>query len=245
VADNVTARMFIVTEGVVTELGDPILADIGKPNFGGFAGYDEQGVRSRAEVETAKTWKLAGQRLLSAHLDRPFDYLAIGAREEISEDLVRSLHPYLARLPRVGFPAAPGTVSQQSLRAELLGYDDEIRRQRQGALAGRVCDVAWSGGNSVLGLGPTLEAANAQAVDTLVVAGGLVRSGAMCENCSRLQRVGDLCEVCGGRMYQLEDVVAALMEAVVAAGGTVHQVEVPSPLDVDGVGALTRFPTSV
>jgi hypothetical protein len=105
--------------------------------------------------------------------------------------------------------------------------------------------VAWSGGNAVLGLGPTLEAANAQAIDTLVVAGGLVRSGEMCDSCSRLQRVGDVCEVCGARMHHLEDVVAALMEAVVSAGGSVHQVDVPSPLDGHGIGALTRFPMSV
>jgi hypothetical protein len=43
-------------------------------------------------------------------------------------------------------------------------------------------------------------------------------------------------------MYQLEDVVGALMETVIASGGSVHQVDVPSPLDIEGIGALTRFP---
>jgi hypothetical protein len=42
-------------------------------------------------------------------------------------------------------------------------------------------------------------------------------------------------------MHQLEDVVAALMEAVIASGGTVHQLDVASPLDLEGIGALTRF----
>jgi hypothetical protein len=242
VADNVTARVFTASEGMLSELGDPLVADIGKPNFGGFAGYDEQGVRARAEEETSKNWKLAGQRLVAVHIERPLDYLAIGAREEIAEDLIRSLHPYLARLPRVDFPAAPGAVTQQSLRAELLGHDLEMRRQRQSALAGRVCDVAWSGGNAVLGLALTLEASNIQAVDTLVVAGEFTRTGSMCQSCSRLARLGEVCDVCGASMYQLEDVVGALMETVIASGGSVHQVDVPSPLDVEGIGALTRFP---
>jgi hypothetical protein len=37
-------------------------------------------------------------------------------------------------------------------------------------------------------------------------------------------------------------VVAAAMEAAVAAGGRVHQLVVASPLDPHGVGALIRFP---
>jgi hypothetical protein len=35
------------------------------------------------------------------------------------------------------------------------------------------------------------------------------------------------------------------MESVIAAGGSVHQIEVASPLDTEGVGALTRFPVTV
>jgi hypothetical protein len=42
-------------------------------------------------------------------------------------------------------------------------------------------------------------------------------------------------------MFPVEDVVAAAMDATVGSGGTVHQIEVASPLDVDGVGVLTRF----
>jgi hypothetical protein len=43
----------------------------------------------------------------------------------------------------------------------------------------------------------------------------------------------------------VDDVVSELMDAVVAAGGTVHQVAIPSQLDNHGVGALTRYPVQV
>jgi hypothetical protein len=43
-------------------------------------------------------------------------------------------------------------------------------------------------------------------------------------------------------MFPVDDIVAAVMEAGVAAGGTVSQISVASPLDRSGVGALTRFP---
>jgi hypothetical protein len=43
-------------------------------------------------------------------------------------------------------------------------------------------------------------------------------------------------------MFAVDDVVGALMESVVVAGGDVSQIRVASPLDRHGVGALTRFP---
>jgi hypothetical protein len=242
VADRVTARVFTATEDVVTEVGHPHRTEIGKPNFGGFGGYDEHTVRSRAAKATTQMWRQAGQVLLDEHQSRPFDYLALGTHDEMVEELARSLHPYLARLPRVSFPASPGGISVPALRAELRQHDVTVRRDRQAALAGRVCDEAWRGGNAVLGLTSALEAANLQAIDTLVVAGDFRRGGATCPQCSHLARSVGTCPVCGSRMLGIEDVIGALMEATIAAGGTVSQIDVPSPLDTEGIGALVRFP---
>lgn len=245
VADRVRARTFVSSADLVEELGEPLDTDIGKPNFGGFAGYDEHGVRARAEEATARLWKEAGGRLLERHLKRPFDYIAIGGHEEMIEEIARSLHPYLDRLHRADFVANPATLRPTVLRSELAALDVTVRRERQEALAGRVCDTAWSGGNAFLGLSPALEAANAQAIDTLVVAGGFARPGVICNQCGYLARDGEICPVCDAATFETSDVVAALMEAVIGAGGKVSQIGVPSPLDAHGVGALTRFPVSV
>ncbi len=51
--------------------------------------------------------------------------------------------------------------------------------------------------------------------------------------------------MCGAGMFEIDDIVAALMESVIAASGSVHQIDVATPLDVHGVGALTRFPVPV
>lgn len=241
VADRALARTFTGFEGVVTETGAPLEAMIGKSNYAGFAGYEEAGVRARADAETARLWKEMSARLLDSHLAQPFDYVAIGGHGETVEEIGRSLHPYLARLPRVTFVSNPQDVSPSALRSEVLVHDVDVRRHRQGALAGRVCDTAWSGGNAVLGLNAALEAANAQAIETMVVAGQFTRSGVMCSNCGHLGRTGTTCPVCGNTMFGVDDVVAAAMDATVAAGGRVFQISVASPLDVDGVGALTRF----
>lgn len=242
VADNAHARTFVAVEGIVDELRAPIDAEIGSKSWGGFSGYEEHNVRSRMEELTTRAWREAGDRLLQRHMGRPFDYLAIGSHEETVEEIARNLHPYLARLPRQTFTAGPQTVTVPGLRSEVGDMDKRVRRARQSALAGRVCDTAWSGGNAVLGLQDVVKAANAQAIDTLVVAGPFTKPGAICDSCGHLTRNGDTCPVCGATMFPVDDIVGAVMDATVAAGGNVTQITVASPIDSEGVGALTRFP---
>jgi hypothetical protein len=245
VADNTQARTFVAVEGIVEEVRGPIVADVGNRSYGGFSGYAEHTVRSRAEEMSSRVWREAGEALLERHQERPFDYLAIGSHEETVDEIARSLHPYLARLQRETFVASPQTVGLPWLRAEVADMDRRVRRHRHGALAGRVCDTAWSGGNAVLGLTDVIAAANAQAIDTLVVAGPFSRPGAMCDNCGHLTRDGLSCPVCGSPLFPVDDIVGAVMDAVVASGGKTYQITVASPLDREGVGALTRFPVAV
>jgi peptide subunit release factor 1 (eRF1) len=157
------------------------------------------------------------------------------------EDIGRTFHPYLDRLHRATFHAGPQTLSIPALRTELAGQAEEVRRRTESDLANRVCDTALSDGQAVLGLTAVLAACNAQAIDTLVVAGEFRRTGAMCNNCGFLARSGTVCPVCGSAMFQVDDIVAAAMEATVGSGGRIHQLRVSSPLDGHGVGAVTRF----
>lgn len=245
VADNALVRTFTAMEGIVDEVETPLAADIGNRSWGGFAGYDEHTVRARADEATARIWREAGDRLLDRHMDKPFDYLAIGGHDEVIEEIGRTLHPYLARLPRASFVISPQTMTLPRLRSEVAAMDMQMRRHRHTALAGRVCDTAWSGGNAVLGLQEAIDAANTQAVDTLVVAGPFTRPGAICDSCGLLTRNGAVCPVCDQTLFPVDDIVGALMESVVAAGGVISEIGVASPLDKHGVGALTRFPVTV
>ena len=245
VADSTAARTFVAVEGIVDEVEAPIDVDAGNRSWGGFGGYEEHTVRGRVDEASSKLWREAGERLLDRHMARPFDYLVLGSHEETIDEIARHLHPYLTRLHRQTFTASPHSVSIASLRAEVSDMDLQVRKARQGALAGRVCDTAWSGGNALLGLVDVIAAANAQAIDTLVVAGPYTRPGAMCDACGHLTRSGEICPVCGAVMFQIDDVVGAVMDATVSAGGKVFQISVASPLDREGIGALTRFPVAV
>ena len=230
VGDRVMTRVFVGADGHLEELA-VLDAEIGKPNYGGFGGYDEHTVRAHAAEETTRMWKEAGTKLLERHLDRAFDFLVVGGLEGTIEDIGRTLHPYLDRLERASFAANPQTLTPAALRARVADLGEEVRKRRQAALAGQLCDTARGGGPAVLGLADTLQACNAQAVDTLVVAGSFTRSG-------------DTCPVCSAPTFAVEDVVAAAMDVTVTTGGRVEQIEVASPLDVEGVGALVRFQVS-
>jgi len=244
VGDRVMTRVFVGSDGLIEELA-VFDAEIGKPNYGGFGGYDEHSVRGHAGEETTRMWKEAGTRLLERHLDRTLDFLVVGGHEGTVEDIGRTLHPYLDRLERASFAANPQTLTPAALRSQVADLGQEVRKRRQAVLAGQLCDTARSGGLAVLGLAGTLQACNAQAVDTFVVAGSFTRSGAICNQCGFLARSGDICPVCSAPMFPVEDVVAAAMDATVASGGAVQQIEVATQLDGEGVGAIVRFQVAV
>ncbi len=240
VGDRVMTRVFVGSDGMVEELA-VLEAEIGKPNYGGFGGYDEHNLRAHADEETTRMWKEAGAKLLERHLERPLGFLVVGGHEETIEDIGRTLHPYLANLERATFTANPQTLTPAALRSKVAELGDEVRKRRQAALAEQLCNTARGGGLAVLGLAEALQACNAHAVDTLVVAGSFTRTGVICNQCGFLARSGEVCPICSATLFAVDDVIAAAMDATVASGGTVQQIGVASLLDVEGVGAVTRF----
>lgn len=245
VADRAEARIFISSGDHLEELGTPLEANIGKPNFGGFSGYEEHTTRSRADEATSRIWKEAGARLLDVYQDRMFDFLVVGCLEEMTDEIVGHLHPYLADLDQMHLPARPREMTIASLRPKLADLTAEVRSRRQSALIDQMLDTARRGGQAVLGLESAIEAANVVAVDTLAVAGWFTRDGVVCGNCGALGRTGPTCGVCVHATLPVDDVVSELMDAVIAGGGAVHQVTVASQLDAHGVGAITRYPVKV
>jgi hypothetical protein len=241
VADRSEARLFVGYEGSVAEVGRPLRTDPGKTNYGGFAGYDEHTVRGRADEVASRLWREAGQRLFDIHQESPFDALLVGGQEQTVEEVREQLHPYLRNLSSGSFQVSPSEVSLGRLRSEIDDLNRRIREEREVGLVSTAMDAAGRGTGAVLGLADSLRAANVQGISDLIVAGSFSRPGVMCSACGLLDRDGSACPVCGEELHQVADVVAALIDSTVDAGGSVHQVVVGSALDREGVGALTRF----
>lgn len=241
VADSSKARTYIMTGGGFHELGAELTADRGKDNFGGFAGYEEHRIRSRADEVSAHLWRQAGRRLLEAHQDQPLELLVIAGHEEDFYSIATELHAYLRQLPQGRIVADIRTLTGTEL-CELVSRQVEAERARKAEdLLERLLTTVAQGGEAVAGLSDVLNACNAHAVDHLVVAGPYAKPGVTCDGCSWLGRSERECPVCGAATFQVDDVLAAAMDATVEAGGKVDIVGLASPLDASGVGAMLRF----
>lgn len=102
---------------------------------------------------------------------------------------------------------------------------------------------ASKGGRATAGLEPTLEAATRGAVHHLYLLKTFHEAGSRCAACGSIQPgAGGACRVCGGATQPTE-LGEALVERVVATGGSVEMIEAqPWLARVEGVAALLRYP---
>jgi hypothetical protein len=123
--------------------------------------------------------------------------------------------------------------------AELLAHADE---QEDAAAVDRLLDAAAKGGRAVVGVAPTLEAVNRNAVQRLYLVPAFERPGALCERCATLQPpTPDGCVACGGATRPAE-LGEAMVGRVLTTGGSVSVVERHAGLvEQEGVGALLRY----
>ena len=101
---------------------------------------------------------------------------------------------------------------------------------------------AAKGGRATAGVEATLDAAARGAVRRLYLLNTFHEAGRRCAACGSIQPgAGGDCHVCGGTTQPL-DLGEALVERVVATGGSVDMVEEPWLGRVEGVAALLRYP---
>lgn len=242
VADRRTAWVHVSEDHRLVLLGEPVVGDTGKVNYGGFSGYEEHGARSRAGEETARVWKEAAGRLFAVHQEDPVDLVVLAGHQENLDEMASVLHSYLAALPQRRIVVDPRTLTEAILRERVGEAVDEVRRAYEEDLVGRIVTTAESGGLAVTGVAGVLAAVNAGAVSHLVIAGPYSKSGVVCSGCGHLARSGVECTVCGGPALDVDDVLGEAVEAALAGGGKVTHTRVASRLDASGAGALLRFP---
>ncbi len=218
-----------------------IEAEPGKRNYGGFKGFDEHRVQRHAEEEVGHMLRQVAERLLRRHQDAPFDFLAFGGHQETYELLRPHLHQYLAGLPHHRFVIDPNTATKSLVAGHLADAAAVTYRAHDEELVRMVLEGRHHGAHVALGSPEVLDAVNLKAAEHLVISGPIVKSGFECVDCGWLARSAASCGSCGGTVRDVDDVLGPAIERVLEASGEVTQVEVASPLDAMGVGALLRF----
>lgn len=241
VADRRTAWVHVTENDRVVLLGEPIVGDTGKVNFGGFSGYEEHGARARGESETARVWKEAGARLFASHQDSPLDVVVLAGHQENLDEMAGHLHSYLQSLPHGRLVIDPRTMTEPIIRERVAEVVGRIRSEHEDGLVEQVVSAAGAGGLAVTGTVAVLRAVNVGAVSHLVLAGAYSKPGVVCGECGQLARSGSACASCGAATREVDDILGEAVEVVLAGGGKVTQIRVASRLDGSGTGALLRF----
>ncbi|MEN8112777.1 MAG: hypothetical protein ABFS21_00195 [Actinomycetota bacterium] len=218
--------------------------EIRKANYGGFAGYEEQRVRARADDVAAKHFGLIAGRLAELmREEQAFDLLIVGGSNSHVSATIDALPPDVFGRLAGSFTIDPGTMTPAVVldHARRVGADREAAEERR--LVADLFDLAESGMRAVLGLEAVCAAVNRRAVDVLFLQAGRVTPGSVCGNCSRISRDRDgACAVCGAEVHPVPDVIDRLGEAVRAAGGRVRHILSDGPLVEVEVGARLRYP---
>jgi len=219
--------------------------EIRKANYGGFAGYEEQRVRSRADEVASKHYRTVAGRLTELkRSEGGFDLLIVGGPEAHVEGTIGALPPDVATLVVGTFSIDPGTMTP----ATVLEHSRRVAAQWEGhqekRIVAELMDTASAGGRAVLGLEEVSSVVNQRAVDTLFVQAGRAIPGSVCSGCGRVSTDGDpVCSVCGAPTRPVPDVIDRLSESVRSTGGTVRHILNPGPLSEFEVGARLRYST--
>jgi len=167
--------------------------------------------------------------------------LFVGGHKEQVDGFVEVLHPYVKERVAGEFIVDPRTMTSAEVRDTVRALEQQARRRRELDEVRGIYDTAASGGLAVVGLPASLAAANAKAVERLVVVGTYLKPGTVCPSCGFLSLDDEVCPACGATMTESADVVNELAESVVEASGSFLQVVDDGS---EAIGATIRFPIS-
>jgi peptide subunit release factor 1 (eRF1) len=166
------------------------------------------------------------QIILAGHEDRLSDF-----RGYLPERLQRLV---VGQVHASRWEDTSAILARAAERLDLQEHSDAI------ADVDAVLTEAAKGGQAVAGVG-TLDATRRGAVHRLYILEDFRRPGRECEQCGALQETGQQCWLCAGATRDI-DIGAALIERVVATGGTVHSVAGHQGLAAaGGVAAQLRY----
>ena len=234
--------VFIKTGSDFREVGEIVEEAVRKSNYGGFSGYEERGVRSRADEVVQRHFRATADLVFRLYQEKGFDFLFLGGHQEAIDEGTKLLHPYLE--PRVAgsFVVDTHTMTPALIREHVVGLEEAAVASVETLRVQELLDTVGAGGHAVLGIADVLAAANARAIDRLIVSGSFSKEGSVCESCGWLSRNGTSCPVCGSETRMTDDVVGEIIEATIDESGEVLQVSIASALDQKAIGAVLRFP---
>ena len=246
VIDRRIASIFRFYQGELETWEEMAPEEVRKSNYGGFSGYAERRVRSRAESIALHHYRDAAARLYELFRSDGFDLLLIGGPSDHVEGLIRELNFELKVKVAGTFAIDVNTMTPAIVLEHCRRIAADYDRRREERLVSQLVDATMSGGLAVLGKDAVRNAVNQRAVSVLVVQAGAAIPGAVCDDGWVVEEASDSeCEIHGGIARDVPDLYDALGNAVRRFGGEVRNILADTKLQEHEIGAFLRFDPSV
>lgn len=182
------------------------------------------------------------QAVFAADRSQPFDHVILGGPTDVVADLERELHPYLRDRVAARVSIAVGAKDEE-VRQAALNVELDVNRDKADHLVRKALDHANGSANgAAVGLRSVLAALGERRADHLLVSEGYSTEGWHCPACDRLETVGPRCDLCGGAMARVADVVDEAIALALQQRCRVTTCAASADLDVAGrIAALCRF----
>ncbi|MHB0989265.1 MAG: baeRF10 domain-containing protein [Bellilinea sp.] len=206
----------------------------GRSMFAGVSRHVEEVIERNMKESAA----FAVRFFEDAHIRR----ILIGGTDD-NIALFRGLLPKAFQSLVVGTFPMSMSANQSEVLAKAMQIGQEADEKRENTMVSDLIAQSARGADAVIGLDNTLDAANADRINTLVVLQGYQQPAYRCKNCSYLTpRPHRTCANCGGEMYQIPDVIDVAVSRTLRKGGNVEVIRAHPQLDKAGkLGAFLRF----
>ncbi|GAA1507824.1 hypothetical protein GCM10009677_45630 [Sphaerisporangium rubeum] len=242
VTDRRSAVAWELFQDEMREIGKVEDTALRKPNYAGWYGLAEHGVRNRADDLARRHYRNTVHMITDLFRGGGHELLIIGGHPEevpcMVEFLPRSLRERLAGT----FAVDPRTATPADIRHSAEDIAERYEREEERRWVADVLERAAEGRPAAIGLDDCLWAGSVAAVQALLVQEGMTVPGVVCEESGWLAAAGDVCPLCGGPARPTPDVLGALAEAVIDEGGAVEHVVADTELKDHLVAAALRFP---
>jgi peptide chain release factor subunit 1 len=167
------------------------------------------------EEEVAVHVRGVAERLLRAHLRRPFQQLVIVASDELRPVIGHNLHAELSEVLAGTIDADLEHASPAQIAQAVGPVIENAEREHERTLVGRLEQALATGGAAAAGLDEVLSTLAQQRVETLLVPEGSRLAGGLCRTCGRLSSTElGRCPLDGTALEEIDAVEHAINEAV-------------------------------